>query len=114
MRLEKWKACSRLMFPLFASTMAGFGQTLRVEVIANPQGVGSLPGHRAIAQNGSPLLSWIKTSEDGSYVLRYAIRSGAEWPEPHLIIANHHFFRQPPEFSGNSGIAKIQRACLIK
>ncbi len=97
MKLEGHKACSRSIVLVLAVTLAAFGQTLKVESVPNPSAVGSLQAHWGTARNGSPLLSWIETLNDGSYVLRYAVRPGAEWSEPHTIIANRHFFRQPAE-----------------
>ena len=80
-----------------AAVAPGFGQTLKVEAIANPSGATSLQAHWGTAQDGSPLLSWVETAKDGSHTLRYAIRSGARWSEPRTIAANRHFFRQPAE-----------------
>jgi len=74
-----------------------FGQTLKVEAVANPSGATSLQAHWGTAQDGSPLLSWVETTKDGSHTLRYAIRRGAQWSEPRTIVANRHFFRQPAE-----------------
>ncbi len=93
-RLESYlfTACllGRLVVP-------GFGQTLKVEPIANPSGATSLQAHWGTAQDGSPLLSWVETLKDGSHMLRYAIRRGAQWSEPRTIATNRHFFRQPAE-----------------
>ena len=78
-------------------TAPGFGQSLKVEAIANPAIQGSVEAHWGTAQDGSPLLSWIEPLPGGSYALRYAIRHGAQWSEPHTIVRNRHFFRQPAE-----------------
>jgi len=75
----------------------GFGQTLKVEPIANPSAVTSLQAHWGTTQDGRPLLSWVETAKDGSYTLRYAIRGGTQWSEPRTIATNRHFFRQPAE-----------------
>ena len=82
---------------LLAAVTPGFGQTLKVEAIANPSGATSLQAHWGTAQDGSPLLSWVETLKDGSHTLRYAIRRGAQWSEPRTITTNRHFFRQPAE-----------------
>ena len=84
---------------LLALAIPGFGQILKVEPIANPAPAGSLEAHWSTTQDGSPLLSWIEPLKDGSgsYALRYAIRRGAQWSEPHTIVANRRFFRQPAE-----------------
>jgi len=74
-----------------------FGQALKVEAIANPSGATSLQAHWGTAQDGSPLLSWVETTKDGSHTLRYAIRRGAQWSEARTVVANRHFFRQPAE-----------------
>jgi hypothetical protein len=80
-----------------ALALPGFGQALKLEPMANPSGPTSLQAHWSIAQDGSPLLSWIETSKDGSHALRYAIRRGAQWSEPRTIATNRQFFRQPAE-----------------
>jgi hypothetical protein len=51
-------------------------QTIKVEAVANPAAAGSLEVHWAIAQDGSPLLSWIESLK-GAPTL-YAIRSAAQ------------------------------------
>ncbi|MEO8053332.1 MAG: hypothetical protein ABI833_23270 [Acidobacteriota bacterium] len=87
---------NRPAFLFLAVAVSGFGQTLKVEPIANPAAAGSLEAHWGTAQDGSPLLSWIEPLKD-SYALRYAIRRGGRWSDPHTIVANRHFFRQPAE-----------------
>ena len=47
--------------------------------------------------DGSPLLSWIELSKDGSSKLMYTIRRGDQWSQPSAIAANRRFFRQPAE-----------------
>ena len=84
-------------FLLAALSAPGFGQALKVELIANPSGATSLQAHWGTAQDGSPLLSWVETLKDGSHTLRYAIRRGAQWSESRMIATNRHFFRQPAE-----------------
>ena len=69
----------------------------RVEMLPNPSGPGSLQAHWALASDGSPLLSWIEKSKDGSLAMRYSIRHGSQWSEPRTIVANRQFFRQPAE-----------------
>ena len=88
---------SRPMVLLLALAVPGFGQTFKVEPVANPAPLGSLQAHWATTQDGSPLLSWIETLKDGSFALRFAIRRGTQWSEPRTIVANRHFFRQPAE-----------------
>jgi hypothetical protein len=75
----------------------GIAQALKLEPVVNPAPLGSLEAHWATAGDGSPLLSWIERSTDGSYALRYAIRRNTQWSEPRTIIANRRFFRQPAE-----------------
>src|ERR1700730_10004405 len=93
-RLESYlfTACllGRLVVP-------GFGQTLKVEPIANPSGTTSLQAHWGTAPDGSPLLGWVETTKDGSNTLRYSIHRGTQWSEPRTIATNRHFFRQPAE-----------------
>lgn len=82
---------------LHAAAFAALGQTIKVEVVPNPSGAGSLQAHWAVTSDGSALLSWLEKSKDGSLALRYAARKGEQWSEPHTIVANRQFFRQPAE-----------------
>src|SRR5579859_4187103 len=83
--------------PLVATALAAFGQTIKLELVPNPSGVGSLQAHWAVTADGSALLNWLEKSKDGSLALRYATRRGAQWSEPRTIVANRQFFRQPAE-----------------
>ena len=82
---------------LLATALAAFGQTIKVELVPNPSGAGSLQAHWGATADGSALLSWLEKSKDGSLALRYATRKGVQWSEPRTIIANRQFFRQPAE-----------------
>jgi hypothetical protein len=82
---------------LLAAALAAFGQTIKVELMPNPTGAGSLQAHWATTADGGALLSWLEKSQDGSLALRYATRRGAQWSEPRTIVANRQFFRQPAE-----------------
>ena len=73
------------------------GQALRVDLVPNPSGAGSLQAHWGTTADGGTLLSWLEKSKDGSLALRYATRRGAQWSEPRTIVANRQFFRQPAE-----------------
>lgn len=83
-----------LLLPL---AFAARGQVLKVNPLPNPSGAESLQAHWGTASDGSPLLSWLEKSKDGSLSLRYAVRRGAQWSEPRTIVANRQFFRQPAE-----------------
>ena len=76
---------------------AAFGQTFTVEPVANPSAAGSVQANFSATADGSPLLSWIETQKDGSYILKYSTRRGAQWAEARTIAAHRHFFRQPAE-----------------
>ncbi len=108
-RLESYLVTACL---LGVSAVPGLPRTLKIEPIANPSGATSLQAHWGTAQDGSPLLSWIEVSKDGSHTLRYAIRRGAQWSEPRTIATNRHLFRQPAEspsvisFAGGSLLAE--------
>ncbi|MBV9503660.1 MAG: exo-alpha-sialidase [Acidobacteriia bacterium] len=82
---------------LLPVALAASGQALKVEMLANPSGAESLQAHWGTASDESPLLSWLEKSKDGSLSLRYAVRRGAQWSEPRVIVANRQFFRQPAE-----------------
>jgi hypothetical protein len=82
---------------LLAVAIAAAGQTIKVDLVPNPSGAGSLQAHWGATADGSALLSWLEKSKDGSLALRYAMRRGAQWSEPRTIVANRQFFRQPAE-----------------
>ncbi len=77
-----------------------FAQTLKVDPAANPSGAGSSQANWSVAQDGSPLLSWVEPQKDGSFALRYAVRHGADWSEARTIIAKRPFFHHPAEVPG--------------
>src|SRR6516165_10235978 len=74
-----------------------FGQTFRSEALANPSGAASVQPNWSVTPDGSALLSWIEPAKDGSFSLRYAVRHGSNWSEPHTIAGPRHFFRHPAE-----------------
>lgn len=82
---------------LLPVAIAASGQVLKLNPRANPSGAESLQAHWGTASDGSPLLSWLEKTKDGSLSLRYAIRRGAQWTDPRTIVANRQFFRQPAE-----------------
>ena len=86
--------CALLLLSIAAAASA---QALKVAPLSNPSGAESLQAHWATASDGSPLLSWLEKSKDGSLSLRYALRHGTQWSEPWVIVANRQFFRQPAE-----------------
>src|SRR5580698_798443 len=79
-----------LLLPALAVTL--FGQTLKVEPAANPSGPDSSQVNWSVAQDGSPLMSWVEAD-----VLKYSIRKGAQWSEPRTVAAHRHFFHHPAE-----------------
>lgn len=79
---------------------AAAAQTLKTEPVPNPAGQGSNQVNWSVAQDGSPLLSWVEPQKDGSFTLRYSIRKGAAWSEPQTIAANRKFFHHPAEVPG--------------
>ena len=91
------KNSSCLLFVVMAlvTMRPGFAQTL--DAVPNPSGSGSLQPNWSVAQDGSPLLSWIEAAKDGSYSLKYAVRHGSVWSEAHTVAAHRHFFRHPAE-----------------
>lgn len=89
------KSCTVLLFA--ALTLPGFGQSFKSEPVSNPSAKGSVQPNWSVAPDGNPILSWIEPSTDGSYSLRYSVRKGSQWSEPHTVAAHRHFFRQPAE-----------------
>ena len=79
------------------SLPAAFAQTFRSEPFANPSGPGSIQSNWSVTPDGGALLSWVEPAKSGSLSLRYAVRHGANWSEPHTIAAQRHFFRHPAE-----------------
>jgi hypothetical protein len=86
----------RLLALVSCATQA-VGQSIKVEPLVNPSGPTSLQAHWSIKSDGSPMLSWIELSADGSSKLMYATRRADQWSKPRTIVANRHFFRQPAE-----------------
>jgi hypothetical protein len=84
---------------LLAVAIAALGQTIKVDLVPNPSGAGSLQAHWGATADGSALLSWLEKSKDGSLALRYATRKGAQWSEPRTIC------RKPPILPSAGGIA---------
>jgi hypothetical protein len=84
-----------LLLAVWAAALPAFGQKIAVET--NPAGEGSLQPNWSVALDGSPLLSWIERSSDGSYNLRYTIRRGSAWSTPHTVANGRKFFRHPAE-----------------
>ena len=87
-------------FLLMALSASSFGQTLKVESIANPTGAGSVQASWSVTPDGKPLLSWVEPAKGETFALRYAIRQGAQWSEPRTVEAGRHFFRHPGELPG--------------
>jgi len=82
---------------LVAAALPGFAQTLRTELVPNPSGKGSIQPNWSVAADGSAVLSWVEPSPDGSLSLRYAVRRGTQWSEPHTVASKRHFFRHAAE-----------------
>lgn len=80
-----------------ATISVTFGQTFRIEPLANPSGPGSLQANWSALSDGSALLSWVEPGKNGSLSLRYAVRRGNTWSEPRTVAADRHFFRHPAE-----------------
>jgi hypothetical protein len=86
-----------LLILVLVSIPLAFGQTFKTEPLANPAGAGGLQPNWSVTPGGGALLSWIEPSKGGFSSLRYAVRNGANWSEPHTIAAQRHFFRHPAE-----------------
>lgn len=82
---------------LIAVVLPVFGQTYRAGALANPSAPGSLQPNWSTTPDGSALLSWVEPTKDGSFALRYAVRRGTNWSEPHTVATNRHFFHHPAE-----------------
>ena len=87
----------RTLLAFALATLPTFAQSLRVEPTQNPSIKGSIQPNWSVAADGSAVFSWVEPAADGSYSLRYAVRRGAQWSEPHTVAAKRHFFRQPAE-----------------
>ncbi len=87
-------------FALLICGLSAYGQSFKVEPVANPSNVGSIQSNWSVTHDGKPLLSWVETEKDGSYTLKYAVRNGAQWSQPRVIATHREFFRQPAELPG--------------
>jgi len=76
--------------------VSAIGQSPAPEVLSNPAAPGSLQPNWSTASDGNAVLSWIEPSS-GGYSLRYAVRRGGTWSEPHTVAANRKFFRHAAE-----------------
>ena len=93
---------------LLAATLVvpASSQSLASAPVSNPAPAGSLEPNWSVTPDGSAVLSWIEADKDGSSALRYAVRHGSVWSEPHTIAAHRHLFRHPaevPEVMATSG-----------
>jgi hypothetical protein len=86
-----------LLIIVLVSIPLAFAQTFRSEPFANPAGPGSIQSNWSATPDGGALLSWVEPAKGGSLSLRYAVRHGANWSEPHTVAAQRHFFRHPAE-----------------
>ena len=87
----------RSLFLAAALAFPAVSQTFSATPLQNPAGAGSLEPNVTVASDGALVMSWIEPSKDGSSALRYAVRRGTAWSQPHTIAANRHFFRHPAE-----------------
>lgn len=96
--------CMKLL-PMFLLAVAvavpASSQPLSNSPLSNPAPAGSLEPNwsttTATTIDGAAVLSWIEPAKDGSAALRYAVRRGSTWSEPHTIADKRHFFRHPAE-----------------
>lgn len=84
---------------------SAFAQTLKVESAANPAGPGSSQVNWSVAQDGSPLLSWVEPQKDDSFSLRYSVFKGGQWSEARTIAAHRKFFHHPAEMPHLTALA---------
>lgn len=84
---------------LLAATLVApaSSQSLSSAPVSNPAPAGSLEPNWSVTPDGAAVLSWIEPAKDGSSALRYAVRRGSAWSEPHTIADHRHFFRHPAE-----------------
>jgi hypothetical protein len=85
------------LFGFLVLAWPAFAQTLKVEPTPNPSAAGSSQVNWSLAQDGSPILSWIEPQKDGSFAFRYSINHGGQWALPRTIAAQRHFFHHPAE-----------------
>jgi hypothetical protein len=85
------------LFGLLLIAAPAFAQTIKVTPAPNPAAAGSSQVNWALAQDGSPILSWIEPQKGGSFALRYSIGHSGQWALPRTIAANRHFFHHPAE-----------------
>lgn len=85
---------------LLAVGACGFGQTLQPVAVSNPSVAGSIQPNWAEAADGSPLLTWVEPSKDGSYRLQYAVHRASGWSAARTIASGRRFWRHPAEAPG--------------
>jgi hypothetical protein len=87
----------RSLFLVATLVIPAVSQTFSATPLANPSGTGSLQANWSATPDGAAVLSWIEPSKDGLSALKYAVRRGGSWSEPHTIVSHRHFFRHPAE-----------------
>ncbi len=89
------------LFGFLLIAAPAFAQTLKIEPTPNPSAAGSSQVNWSLAQDGSPILSWIEPQKDGSFAFRYSTYHGdghgGQWGLPRTIAAHRHFFHHPAE-----------------
>lgn len=95
---------------ILALSVAVRAQSIKVEPVASPAGESSSQANWAVNAQGDPVLTWIETAKAGTDVLRYAVRHGGQWSQPHTIASARHFFRQPAEIPS---VAALSDGTLI-
>jgi len=89
------------LFGFLLIAAPAFAQTLKIEPTPNPSAAGSSQVNWSLAQDGSPILSWIEPQKDGSFAFRYSTYHGdghgGQWGLPRTIAAHRRFFHHPAE-----------------
>ena len=87
----------KILWLVCLMAVSGYGQGVKADALPNPSGNGALQANWFAAPRDGVVLSWIEPAKGGLYTLRYAVRRGAAWSEPHTVASDRHFFRHPAE-----------------
>jgi len=82
---------------MIATAAPLLAQVPTVDRATSPAGPESLQANWSNAADGSPLLSWIETSEDGFDSLHYAIHRTSGWSEVRTVATKRHMFHHAAE-----------------
>ncbi|MFY9554152.1 MAG: sialidase family protein [Blastocatellia bacterium] len=81
-----------LLFMIIAAGHEASKQYLTVQMLDSPAASGSGEPNLYVSADGRVYLSWIERSGEDRHALRFAVRSGTDWSDPHTIAEGTNWF----------------------